>query len=133
MGRPPPIVALVAVLAVLAALGAAGCNADGKGSPGPGDLDIDLVVGARVEVGDDGIRPAEVTVTAGEMVEFTNGGDEEHRLVAEDTLFDSGDMRPGETFLFLFEEPGRVDYRDRRDPDGDGGTVIVAEPSTRAP
>ena len=125
--RPLALAVPLALAAVLAAV--AGCNADGAGSPGPGDLDVDLRTGARVEVSDEGMAPDEVTVTAGEMVAFVNVGDEDHRVVGEDTLFDSGDIRPGETFLFLFEEPGRVGYRDRH---GAGsGTVEVTAAAER--
>jgi len=88
----------------------------------------DIPVGGRVAVDEDGITPRAVTITAGEIVEFTNEGDEDHRLIAKDRVFDTGDMRPGETFAFLAEEPGRITYRDDNGP-GEATGAVVVEPA----
>jgi plastocyanin len=122
---------LLVAVAVLAALSVVACGDGDGGSPGPEDLDIDLPVGARVTVDEQGIRPEEVTVTAGELVEFTNAGGEEHRLVAEDHRFDTGGMRPGETFAFLAEKPGRITYRSADGPGRQTGAIVV-EPAPGA-
>lgn len=119
------LAAVSAAALALAVAGTTACGGDGSGSPGPGDLDVDIVVGARVRVGGGGIEPDVVTVRAGEAVSFRNVGQDRHRLVAEGALFDTGDMLPGEMFLFLFDEPGRVEYRDRHGGDGATAAVIV--------
>jgi len=92
MRTPSLAIALAALLVV------GGCADDG--SPGPDDLELELEVGAVVRILDFRFEPDEITVSAGQLIEFTNEGGEEHTVTADDDRLDTGELRPGETFSY---------------------------------
>src|SRR5216683_8194940 len=70
-------------------------------------------------------EPAQVTISAGESVEWKNVGNEVHHATSDPSLaikktdvtnpsgatpFDSGFLRPGETFTHSFPKPGVYKY-----------------------
>ncbi len=70
-------------------------------------------------------EPASVTISAGESVEWKNVGNEVHHATSDPSLaikktevtnppgtapFDSGFLRPGETFTHSFSQPGIYKY-----------------------
>ena len=70
-------------------------------------------------------EPAQVTISAGESVEWMNVGNEVHHATSDPSLaikktevtnpagaapFDSGFLRPGETFTHSFPKPGVYKY-----------------------
>ncbi len=76
---------------------------------------IDVVAGSRPFV----FEPARLTVQVGDTVTWTMGPGDPHTVtsgtynasgVHPDGLFDSGQLRPGETFSVTFVEPGEVRY-----------------------
>jgi plastocyanin len=68
--------------------------------------------------------PQTVTVTAGDRVTWTNGQGR-HTVSADAGAFDSGPLAEGQTFSFTFTAPGTYPYRDRLNPNGARGTIIV--------
>jgi plastocyanin len=68
--------------------------------------------------------PQTVTVTAGDTVTWTNGQGR-HTVTSDGGAFDSGPLAEGQTFSFQFTTPGTYPYRDRLNPSGARGTVIV--------
>ena len=99
---------LVAALLVAAA---PACSDGDDGTPGPDDLTDPPPTGAEVAIVDFAFEPTAVTVTGGEVVEFTNDGDTDHTVTGEDV--DSGAQRPGETFRYVtddVDEPTTVEY-----------------------
>jgi plastocyanin len=83
--------------------------------------------GGGTEVSEEGIafKPAEVTVSAGDTVTWTNNDSVAHDVTADS--FSSGDpggMSPGDTFEHTFDEAGTFDYVCTVHP-GMEGTVVV--------
>ena len=119
----PPAAALV-IVALVAALALGGCGTADDEALAPkanGGIEIAETVAL------DGSRfdPDEVTVEQGASVEWTNEDDRAHTVTADDELFDSGAVEPGESFLFTFETPGTYVYGCSLHPGGMGGRVTV--------
>ncbi len=76
------------------------------------------------------LTPAELTITPGTTVTWTNSDDETHRVRSESgpTEFDSGNLDPGESFSFTFSTEGTYTYIDDRDKDNSSyfGSVVVS-------
>ena len=115
------------VLLVVAALATAstGCGGDDGGSPGPDDLDGGLEIAATVTVEEYAFDPDEVGVSVGETVDWRNDGDVIHAIEADDDLFDSGELHPGESSAFTFDTPGRHEYHCSIHPQQMRGVVVV--------
>jgi plastocyanin len=54
--------------------------------------------------------PASITIKAGDSVEWDNGDQRDHTVVAADGSFTSGNIGPGATFSFRFTKPGKYEY-----------------------
>ena len=54
--------------------------------------------------------PGTLTVKAGTTVTWTNNDTTTHRPASDSGLFDSGDLAPGATFSFTFNNPGTFPY-----------------------
>ena len=113
----------LALLLACMALGlvVAGCGDDDDDDGGGGGG------GGAAEVSMEGIafQPAEVTVSAGDTVTWTNNDSVGHDVTADS--FSSGDpggMASGDTFEQTFEEAGTFDYVCTVHP-GMEGTVVV--------
>lgn len=63
-----------------------------------------------VSIGDGFFGPAELTVSVGDTVTWTNTDDSPHTVTAADGAFDSGNLESGATFSFTFTEPGTYTY-----------------------
>ena len=68
--------------------------------------------------------PAKLTITAGDTVEFTNDDNKDHRIQANDGVFDSGKLKPGESYKVKLSKPGTYAYACALHP-REKGTVIV--------
>lgn len=96
---------------------------------------------AVVEMTPDGFIEQEVTISAGETVEWRNTSSVVHTATADPDLaadpanvelpegaepFDSGEVEPGESWSYTFEQPGTYRYICQPHEDnGMLGTVIV--------
>jgi plastocyanin len=54
--------------------------------------------------------PTELHVGAGTTVEWDNTSGNVHTITADDGSFDSGDQKPGASFQWTFDDPGRYQY-----------------------
>jgi plastocyanin len=61
-------------------------------------------------MGDNFFNPANITVTPGTTVCWTNRGQVAHTVTATGGAFNSGNMNPGATFSFTFNTPGSYGY-----------------------
>ncbi|MDQ3833953.1 MAG: cupredoxin domain-containing protein [Actinomycetota bacterium] len=73
-----------------------------------------------------GFYRANLPVEPGTTVQWNNVDTKSHTVTSDDGAFDSGEIRPGQTFNFKFDEPGRWHYHSELDPDFQG-TIIVGD------
>jgi plastocyanin len=68
--------------------------------------------GGQVQVSavDFQFQPQTVTINAGDTVVWTNNGQVQHTVTADDNSFDSGLLSPGQTFSQTFNTPGTFPY-----------------------
>lgn len=84
-----------------------------------------------IKLSDLGFDPPSITLQVGATVTWRNTGELDHSVVSapESPLqFDSGDLKPGEEFTQLFDEPGSYPYVDGHFPDQGGTIEIVTSP-----
>ena len=79
-----------------------------------------------VTIKDLGFNPETVTIKVGQTVRWTNKDDRDYTLMAKDRSFQSGNLRPKETFDFKFEKAGTFDYIDLLRPRVAGSVVVEA-------
>ncbi|MGI8828573.1 MAG: cupredoxin domain-containing protein [Candidatus Limnocylindria bacterium] len=85
-----------------------------------------------VEIVDFAFAPAELTITAGDSVTWTNLDVVAHTATAAGA-FDSGNLEQGESYRLTFTTPGTYDYLCTPHPSMTGRIVVVAAPATPAP
>jgi plastocyanin len=66
--------------------------------------------GTAIDIADFAFSPAELTVSVGDTVTWTNQDSAPHTVTSDDGAFDSGRMDQGDTFEFTFEEAGTFTY-----------------------
>jgi tyrosinase len=87
--------------------------------------------GALVNIVDYAFEPATITVPVGMTVTWTNIGAHRHTVTAADGVsFDSGNLRPGETFQHQFTALGMFDYYCAIHPYMTGTVTVVDAPAT---
>lgn len=87
---------------------------------------------AEVSVVDFAFEPGTIEVPAGTEVVWTNNGERPHTVTADDGLFDSGRLDPGEQFAFTFDTPGAYAYHCGFHPDMQA-TIVVTEHHAATP
>jgi FtsP/CotA-like multicopper oxidase with cupredoxin domain len=84
------------------------------------------LAGALVTMTDNRYTPASLTVPAGTTVAWTNQGANVHTITSLDGLFDSGAVKPGDSFAYTFTRPGTYRYICRQHLlNGMVGTITV--------
>src|SRR5215218_5076988 len=68
--------------------------------------------------------PAQLNVASGTTVRFVNKDTEAHTATADNNLFDTGVLEPGESFKVYFEGSGTVTYHCELHPDMKGSIVV---------
>src|SRR5689334_11976070 len=74
-------------------------------------------------------QPAELTVRAGETVEFKNEDIFAHTVTADDGSFDSGLIQPGNTWKLTMPKTGSVGYHCRPHPNMRAKLVAASSPA----
>jgi plastocyanin len=66
----------------------------------------------QIEVTIDGLafNPAVYNVPVGTTIVWYNNDSVTHTVTARDNLFDSGNLSPGDTFRYTFEQSGALEY-----------------------
>ena len=83
-----------------------------------------------VDIHDRTFDPAQLEVAKGTTVTWTNGDTEAHTVTADNGLFDSGVIEPGQYYSTWLGGSGTVSYHSETDPDMKG-SVVVREASGR--
>ncbi len=66
---------------------------------------------ARVDMRDNYLQPARLTIRPGTTVRWVNFGDGDHTTTSDDGLWNSGEMRPGDSYTATFHRQGTYHYR----------------------
>jgi len=77
--------------------------------------------------------PLEVTINAGDTVEWDQNDITEHTVTSLDNLFDSGDLESDETFSYTFNTAGTYGYYCVIHGFGMSGSIIVSEAAPNTP
>ena len=85
------------------------------------DEEEDVVVSIR----DDSFDPVDAIVAPGTTVWWVNEGENKHRVTADNGLFDTGVVKPGEYYRVTFDGQGTVTYHGS--PEEMTGSVTVGE------
>src|ERR1051325_3848660 len=97
-----------------------------------------LLATARVGVNESGdqlswgFNPPSLTVSVGDTVQFVNDGREPHSFTSQgSSTFDSGELAPGGTFSFTFDQAGTYPYVCFIHPQMQGVIRVNAGPASR--
>ena len=63
-----------------------------------------------MSIRDNYFDPADIVVAPGTTVEWVNEGQNPHKVTADNGLFDSGLLNPGESYQVTFDGSGTVTY-----------------------
>ncbi len=126
--RSVRFLAVVALLLFAAACGGSGEPAtQGGGDPAEtAPADDDAGDSSSVSIADNAFDPAQVTVSAGATVEWTNEDDVPHTVTFEDEAAESSEtLNQGDTHSATFDEAGEYPYICKIHPSMTG-TVTVS-------
>ncbi len=94
--------------------------------PTPAPTPVPASGSTAVDIIDLAFEPADVQVTTGTTVTWTNTGVAPHTATAKDGSFDSGTLETGGTFEYTFAAPGTFAYLCQVHPDMTGTIEVVA-------
>lgn len=77
-----------------------------------------------VSIRDFSFEPAQLSVEPGTTVTWTNEGNEPHTVTADNGLFDSGVLYPGDSYSVQFDGMGTVSYYCTLHPSLTGGMTV---------
>src|SRR5918998_2543124 len=77
-----------------------------------------------VSIRDFSFQPAQLSVEPGTTVTWTNEGNEPHTVTADNALFDSGVLYPGDSYSVRFDGMGTVSYYCTLHPFLTGGITV---------
>ncbi len=102
------LLALIGLTAV-AALFPFACGYSSGGTPAGGAATVSGNT-ASVSMKNIAFNPADITVSKGTKVTWTNDDSVAHTATADNGMFDSGNMDPGKSFSFTFSQTGSFPY-----------------------
>ena len=82
---------------------------------------------AAVRIANLAFDPAEITISTGSAVSWTNDDTAPHTVTSTDGVFDSGIFDPGAGFTWTFNEPGSFAYVCQLHPRMQGTVVVTGE------
>jgi plastocyanin len=88
--------------------------------------DVATAPATRVRISGYIFAPAVVRIRAGETIEWQNDDAVVHTVNAENAAFESGAIRPGQSWRARFDEPGRYPYYCGPHPFMKGVIVVIA-------
>ncbi len=99
------------------------------GGPGPTPVPGDVVIGMAGRV----FSPSSVTISVGGHVTWRNDDSRDHTATSTGSLFDSGLMAPGASFVKTFTAAGTFGFVCLIHPDMTGTVTVVGAPGTTPP
>jgi plastocyanin len=85
----------------------------------------DVPIAETVTADDNEYGPDTFTVVEGEYVRFVNEDDVAHTFTADDGLFDSGTVEPGEDYRYAFDGPVTVTFHCEIHPSMTGSVEVT--------
>jgi len=82
-----------------------------------------------VSIHDDAFDPVQTAIAPGTTVTWVNNDEEAHTVTADDGLFDSGRLAPGDSYSVWFDGSGMVAYHCEPHPHMTG-TIEVGQASS---
>jgi plastocyanin len=81
---------------------------------------------ATIEINDGAFAPKQLAIQAGDTVVWVNKGKNDHTVKGLESvlLWDSGNLKPGETFNHTFTEPGVYKYTCGIHPNMTGEVIV---------
>jgi plastocyanin len=77
-----------------------------------------------IGIKDGKFAPATVTIAVGDSVVWTNNDNVDHRVIADDGSFDSGKLKPGESYSKTFSKAGTISFSCSLHPREKGSVVV---------
>lgn len=121
---------LIAVLVIIIGISAAASDKPGKVDYSISGFNPEIVSSGDTEkviIKDGSFQPSEVTIAAGDRVEWHNQDETQHTVVSDDQgslSFSSGLIMPGKKYSFTFDTPGVYGYHCSIQ-EGMGGKITV--------
>ena len=119
------------VVLVFASIAAAQSSPDQNSNPGQGQspsssgqADPAQNTNLTVSIHDHAFDPAQLSVAPKTTVTWVNNDTVAHTATADDGLFDSGALQPGESYSVWFDGAGQVAYHCTIHPDMKGSLVV---------
>ena len=134
MKRFGVVFVLIALLATPAVATAQYPSGGGGGSSGGGIQigsggsprdDSGQTAMSDVSIVDFAFQPSLIIVGVGETVEWTNTGDVDHTVDSDTEIFESGHIKPRQTYRYTFDEPGIFPYHCDIHPHMRGMVVVT--------
>jgi plastocyanin len=100
---------IIAILTAVLLLGGTGCSTSKTTAQTP-SITTTAASFNTVNIVNFTFTPGTLTVKAGTMVTWTNNDTTTHRPTSDTGVFDSGDLAPGATFSFTFNNRGTFSY-----------------------
>ena len=100
---------IIAILTAVLLLGHTGCSTSKTRTQTPSNTTT-TAPGNTVNIVNFTFTPGTLTVKAGTTVTWTNNDTTTHRPTSDTGVFDSGDLAPGATFSFTFNNMGTFSY-----------------------
>ncbi len=100
---------IIAILAAVLLLGGAGCSTSKTTTPAVSNTTT-AAASNTINIVNFTFTPGTLTVKAGTTVTWTNNDTTTHRPISDTGVFDSGDLAPGGTFSFTFNNTGTFPY-----------------------
>ena len=93
-------------------------------APAQGEPSVPDDTMVPVDIHDRTFDPAQLEVAAGTTVTWTNGDTEAHTVTADNGLFDSGVIEPGQYYSTWLGGSGTVEYHSDTYPEMKGSVVV---------
>lgn len=86
-----------------------------------------------VEIRDYEYDPAQINVSQGTTVKWTNNGSDAHTVTSDTNVFNSETLNNGQTFEWTFDQPGTFKYHCTLHPSMQAEVNVVPEPAPTPP
>lgn len=122
---------IVVAFALVGSMAAVGCSKSSKTATtttkATSTTAKSVNAGAVITISEYQFSPAQVTIKAGQSVEWKNDGNVAHTVTETTTprTFASADINPGQSYTQTFDKPGTYNYVCSIHPDRMQGSIVV--------